>query len=92
MTPQEAIVQAGARALAQQIDDVPWVRLSIADQSERVLAVQAVLKAVGTHLRAGVYLEVSQALPGNSQAVREIRDWLRGRAKAALSTISVPPK
>lgn len=86
MTLAEAMVQAGARALAQQIDDVEWVNLSFSDQSERVLAVRAVLKAVGTHLRAGVYLEVAEALPGNSQVIREIRDWLRSRAKAAMAT------
>lgn len=87
MRPDEAIVQAGARALAQQIDDVEWVHLSIADQAERVLAVRAVIRAVGTHLRAAVYIEISQALPGNSQAVREIRAWLRDRARSALSSV-----
>ena len=86
MTPQDALVMAGARALAEQVDEVEWVHLSIADQAERVMAVRAVLQAVGTHLRAAVYVEIAQALPGSSQTVREIRVWLRDRAKAALAT------
>lgn len=90
MTPAEAMVQAGARALTQQIDDVEWVKLSIADQSERELAVRVVIKAVGTHLRASVYLEVAEALPGSSQVVREIKQWLRTRARTALASVPVP--
>lgn len=73
-------LQAGARALAEHIDQVSWVNLTVGDQAERELAAGIVLDATRHHTKASLYLEIASEIPGDGAREREIRQWLHQRS------------